>query len=226
MDPLRSLVRDAVAGDAGAMQRLIGAVAPSVLRLARVVLGPARADAEDVAQESLLGFVAALGGFRGECSVLHYACRITVRAAVAARRRGEERAQQAEELGRTAGVCNDHLGGEPAVAARRRALVRELLDELPEVCDDGVDNDCDELWDCADPDCAAAPECCVPAGPEACANRVDDDCDGSTDCSDFDCRGDASCAGCSVEICPDSRDNDCDGDVDCRDADCAEEPGC
>ncbi|MBI5491074.1 MAG: hypothetical protein HY905_27330 [Deltaproteobacteria bacterium] len=133
MDPLRALARDAVAGDAGATRRLIEAVAPSVLRLARVVLGPARADAEDVAQESLLGFVAALGGFRGECSVLHYACRITVRTAVAARRRRRDRAQQAEEYSRTAASGGELLPGESVVAARRRALVRELLDELPEV---------------------------------------------------------------------------------------------
>jgi hypothetical protein len=32
---------------------------------------------------------------------------------------------------------------------------------VPEVCNDGVDNDCDGLSDCADPDCSANPACCV-----------------------------------------------------------------
>jgi len=131
VDPLRSLAREAGSGEGEATRRLIEAVAPSVLRLARMVLGPARDDAEDVAQESLLGFVGALAGFRGECSVLHYACRITVRTAVAARKRQQEHSQQAEAYAQASFAGDDRLPAELPLAARRREIVRGLLDELP-----------------------------------------------------------------------------------------------
>lgn len=53
-----------------------------------------------------------------------------------------------------------------------------------EVCGDGVDNDCDEIVDCADPDCNGNALCCAP---EICDDGIDNDCDGSADCDDPDC---------------------------------------
>jgi hypothetical protein len=87
-------------------------------------------------------------------------------------------------------VCSGN-GGVPEVSETR--------------CADGIDNDCDGLRDCADPDCDGAP--CGPAGmvcragsclcpldagtsfpPESdCSNGRDDDCDGLVDCADPDC---------------------------------------
>ncbi len=133
VDPWRALAREAVAGDAGAMRRLIEALAPSVLRLVRAVLGPRRADAEDVAQESLLGFVEALATFRGECTVLHYACRIAIRTAVAARRRAKARDERLANAGPPAVGADEDAGvpGDPRLAGCRRVLLRALLDELP-----------------------------------------------------------------------------------------------
>jgi hypothetical protein len=56
----------------------------------------------------------------------------------------------------------------------------------PEVCDDGIDDDCDGLADCADPDCAAVAACV--AGPtERCDDCRDDDGDGLVDYEDPDC---------------------------------------
>lgn len=87
--------------------------------------------------------------------------------------------------------------------------------ESPEVtCDDGLDNDCDSLTDCADPDCASvfacacgdgvceAPEdlCNCPAdcpgaeSPEAtCDDGIDNDCNGYTDCDDIACSAKIVC---------------------------------
>ena len=55
-----------------------------------------------------------------------------------------------------------------------------------ERCDDGADQDCDGLVDCADPDCAASAPC-VPVRAEDCGNCVDDDRDGFVDWEDDDC---------------------------------------
>ena len=54
----------------------------------------------------------------------------------------------------------------------------------PEQCSDGIDNDGDGLVDCADPDCAHAPEC---RPHEMCGNCIDDDGDGLVDYEDADC---------------------------------------
>src|SRR5436189_290921 len=65
-------------GDAHAARRLLEAVAPAVRTVIRRALGRAHPDADDMLQESLIGFVRALDSFRGECSVLHYARRIAL----------------------------------------------------------------------------------------------------------------------------------------------------
>ncbi|RMG19718.1 MAG: hypothetical protein D6729_04585 [Deltaproteobacteria bacterium] len=69
-------------------------------------------------------------------------------------------------------------------------------------CEDGMDDDGDELVDCADPDCEGQPlsngALCqngaryCPAGElseATCSDAVDNDCDGQIDCDDGDCDG-------------------------------------
>lgn len=84
----------------------------------------------------------------------------------------------------------------------------------PEVCGNGVDDDCDGLIDCKDSDC--------PGGCKEtkCSDGQDDDEDGQVDCVDPDCQGTADC---KESNCADGVDNDSDGLVDCKDPDC---PGC
>ncbi|MDI1479681.1 lamin tail domain-containing protein [Polyangium sp. y55x31] len=85
----------------------------------------------------------------------------------------------------------------------------------PEVCSDGVlDEDADNLIDCADPDCAMAPQCV-----ESCANMKDDDGDMMVDCADPDCAADPACL--PQENCGNMVDDDGDMATDCADADCA-----
>jgi hypothetical protein len=117
-----------------------------------------------------------------------------------------------------------------------------------EVCNNGVDDDCDGLVDAADQDCGCTtdwwnwwqPRCTCPATERdadgncaideswwgsACADGNDNDGNGQADCADADCAGEPGCAG-SVEACGNGADDDGDGLIDCADADCAGEPGC
>jgi hypothetical protein len=74
-------------------------------------------------------------------------------------------------------------------------------------CSDGVDNDCDGLFDCADPSCAEAIPCLF----ELCSGGIDDDRDGLTDCADLDCAFDVAC---EPRACATDGDRDLLGRVD------------
>jgi hypothetical protein len=58
------------------------------------------------------------------------------------------------------------------------------------ICDDGLDNDGDTVYDCGDHDCDAAPACQPDGQSESssarCHDWVDNDSDGFTDCDDID----------------------------------------
>ncbi len=97
-------------------------------------------------------------------------------------------------------------------------------------CRDGLDNDCDDLSDCSDPDCSLSLDCigCFPESEEAsCNDGIDNDCDNYIDClqgnSDEDCVNSGSCD-CSPENtetkCSNNIDDDCDGKTDCTDNSC------
>ncbi|MEC9476521.1 MAG: hypothetical protein VX764_05720 [Planctomycetota bacterium] len=67
----------------------------------------------------------------------------------------------------------------------------------PEDCLVAGDEDGNGLADCADPACAAEPQC-QEAG--NCDDFVDNDLDGDVDCADADCAADAACAGCPTSL--------------------------
>jgi|GEM_PF-5238830 len=99
----------------------------------------------------------------------------------------------------------------------------------PEICGDGLDNDCDGIPDNPE-QCGCLPE------PELCGDGVDNDCDGVVDnpeqcgtacpidgapCNDGDpcttsdvCLGGECVGATEPELCGDGLDNDCDGVVD------------
>ena len=133
-DPLRQLAREAARGQLDAQRTLAAAIGPAILHVLRSVLGAHSPDIEDTLQEALFSFNEALPGFRGECSTLHFACRVTLHTAMNARRRAESRKrhtpsmapEQLEELAR-----DDLSPADLLAAARRREALRQLLLELP-----------------------------------------------------------------------------------------------
>jgi RNA polymerase sigma-70 factor (ECF subfamily) len=123
------LARTAAGGDVRATRRLLEIVAPRVARVVRAVMGSRHAEVEDAAQLALIGFVQALPSFRGECDPSQFAARIAVRTAGAVRRRSRSRGGAEDR-----GVDVDCLEAprEELDAARRREIIRSLLDSLPE----------------------------------------------------------------------------------------------
>lgn len=102
---------------------------------------------------------------------------------------------------------------------------------VAEICDDGIDNDCDLNVDCIDGECAAALVCGDPPELEICNDGLDNDGDNKVDCADKrDCGKDLFCVisgGPEAEICNDLIDNDQDGKTDCADKkDCGKDPAC
>jgi len=97
-----------------------------------------------------------------------------------------------------------------------------------EVCDDVVDNDCDNNADCDDNECTNAPVCETGGEPEICGDGIDNDGDNKVDCADKkDCRTDSFCTGGGPEICDDGIDNDSDNKTDCADKkDYRTDPAC
>ena len=132
-DPLAGMAERARTGDRAAIRALLVAIGPSMLRVARQVLGPGHPEIPDVAQESAWGVLRGLDGFRGECTLQHFACRVAVLASMNVRRRERSqqlKAQQLSQLWETEGV--EAPSPERAALDQRAAnALRELLDTLP-----------------------------------------------------------------------------------------------
>ena len=134
-DPLRAIASAAARGDRTAQRTLLLETGSALLRTVRAVLGGASPDLEDVFQEAMTAAHLALPGFRGECSTLHFVCRIGVQTAMNARRRGRTRARHLEitDDGELAELARDDVSPADSLAvARRRRALRRLLSELPE----------------------------------------------------------------------------------------------
>jgi RNA polymerase sigma-70 factor (ECF subfamily) len=132
-DPAWQLVEAVRRGDAGALDALVAALAPHVLRAVHALIGRNHSDVDDLAQEALLAVVDALPSFRGESTLLHFAIRITTRRIVRARRRSHSILRWLEEHWRTsvplfASPRNPH---DDSLDERRRVLLVELIATLP-----------------------------------------------------------------------------------------------
>lgn len=129
----RDLATRAAAGDLAATQEFLAYVWPTLSRVAAGVLGGRHSDLDDAIQQSMIALVRALPAFRGECHPAGYATRITLRVALRVRRNSKRDATRREQLGRLAPVDESApCATEDALGTRRRELLRELLEDLPE----------------------------------------------------------------------------------------------
>lgn len=133
-DPALSLAQAAARQDPTALRQVLEQVSPTLLRVVRRILGAQHPAVEDVLQESLVGFVRALGAYRAESSLRTYGSRIAVRTALAYSRQARERRAWDEEHERAEQslVPPSASPEDAAQAERRRAALRRLLRELPE----------------------------------------------------------------------------------------------
>jgi RNA polymerase sigma factor (sigma-70 family) len=133
-DALLVLARAAGRGVPEAINTLVISLGGAMLNTVRKVLGRAHPDVEDVTQDALVALVAALRGFRGECTVAHFAHRVALLTALAARRRLRTIDRFTEPDTSAESVADPELSSPllKAISSRRRVLVRELLDELSE----------------------------------------------------------------------------------------------
>jgi len=125
---LDELVRAVFEQRPGALEAFLKAAAPMVRRICRGVMGRDSADLEDAIQDCLIDVARALGQFRFEASVVHYVAKVTMRRAIAARRRARSRwrNQIALEL-HEPGVAVPDSG-----VVVRADMIRNLLEELNE----------------------------------------------------------------------------------------------
>jgi RNA polymerase sigma factor (sigma-70 family) len=136
VDPLAELVALARQGDRSAAHALLLALTPALLRVARQVLGREHPEVKDVAQEAACGVLLGLPRFRGECTILHFASRVAVLAAMNARRRElshTRKLSNVTELRAMYAAYTDAPTPEQRLLSEHAAnAIRELIGTLPE----------------------------------------------------------------------------------------------
>jgi RNA polymerase sigma factor (sigma-70 family) len=133
-DGLLLLAQAAGRGVPEAINTIVISLGGGMLNTVRRVLGRNHPDVEDITQDALVALIASLGSFRAECTVAHFAHRVALLTALAARRRLRTR-DRFTEFDKPAEWVADPGSPSPlarAIASRRRVIVRELLDELSE----------------------------------------------------------------------------------------------
>lgn len=131
-DELAELAQAVQHGDQAALRTFLATIIPHLLRVARRVLGSSHPEIEDVAHEAAYAVVDQLPRFRGEGTVLHFACRIAVLSSMNVRRsesaRKRTRAREVFDLDLLR--SHDPDPEEQAMSGALAPVVRELLDTL------------------------------------------------------------------------------------------------
>ncbi len=95
---LDALAHEALGQEPDAVQRFLLAVSPTIRRACRGVIGAQHADLEDTIQDCLIQVARALPSYRFEGSLLGYVTKISVRRALAWRRRNVARVRHLQVL--------------------------------------------------------------------------------------------------------------------------------
>ncbi len=130
-----ALARRALAGEPGAVSALLCQLLPAVKSACRALLGPGHPDLEDAVQNALIAIHRALPSYRFECSIRHYAVRITLRTNHGFRRRLRLLADRFGLVTDERDLERDRapLAADTAVAAQRSEALRRLMTKLPRV---------------------------------------------------------------------------------------------
>jgi RNA polymerase sigma-70 factor (ECF subfamily) len=120
---LANVAREAVAGDAAALARLLDELEPLVVRTTRLIVGPGTTDAEDAAQEALVDLARSITKLRDPDAVLAWAARIAARRALRTARWERLRRRRERDLWLTLG--SQQLDDE------RRVALGAAFDRLP-----------------------------------------------------------------------------------------------
>lgn len=127
-DPLTEAAISAKSGNQEGVRRFLQGILPLVRRVCSGVLGGGHPDLEDAVQESMLACLNALANYRFEGRIDRYVARITLRMAIAMRRRRVARWKRHESL---------DLQPEPSLVAEPAEwrsedveLIRTVLDTL------------------------------------------------------------------------------------------------
>jgi RNA polymerase sigma factor (sigma-70 family) len=113
--------------------QLLQELAPKVKATVRAVLGAAHPDVDDAVQQALIALARALPAYRGECEVVGYARVIATRVAIGMRRRGRAAASRHDDGAEPDLIAEGRPSpAETVGAGERKAIIRELLDEMPE----------------------------------------------------------------------------------------------
>lgn len=134
-DELLSLARSAAERDPTAASTLVLQVGGAMLSTVRQVLGPGHPETEDVTQEAVIAFLNSLKDFRGECSTRRYAQRVALFTALDARRRlvAQRRLIDSDQVMEDLPAVSPSTPLGDALSARRREILRKVLDSLPDV---------------------------------------------------------------------------------------------
>jgi RNA polymerase sigma-70 factor (ECF subfamily) len=124
------LMRAAQAGDAAATDAMIAVLTPTVLHVIRALWGTRRPDVETMTRDALVAIVAGLPAWTGECTLLHFATRVAVRHAVTAAPEPRSLLDRLSTLGGRRWISVTPW--EEQLGDRRRALLRDFYDKLPE----------------------------------------------------------------------------------------------
>ena len=127
-ESLNDSAKEALRGDAFAVQRFLEGIAPLVRKICQGILGRENQELEDTIQDCLIAVMRALPQFRFESEVSHYVTKITMRLAIASRQRARARSKQYLLMNwrvlRLASAEDEEKA--------RADLVRHLLDDLNE----------------------------------------------------------------------------------------------